>query len=84
MPDYINVIIVDSLGGLIIYYCSYLDCSSDGSGGVPPDPLCFFMSASHEKGLCNLEAWECVCKARICVRKIVEPVLTVSELTTLK
>ena len=59
-------------------------CSSDDSGGVPLVPPCFFMSASHEKGLRFLEAWECVCKAMISVRKIVEPVLTVSELTTLK
>ena len=59
-------------------------CSSDDSGGVPLVPPCFFMSASHEKGLRNLEAWECVCKARISVGKIVVPVLTVSELTTLK
>ena len=59
-------------------------CSSDDPGGVPLVPPCFFMSASYEKGLRNLEAWESVCKARISVRKIVEPVLTVSELTTLK
>ena len=58
--------------------------SSDDSGGMPLVPPCFFMSASHEKGLRFLEAWECVCKAMISVRKIVEPVLTVSELTTLK
>ena len=59
-------------------------CSSDDSGDMPLGPPCFFMSASHEKGLRFLEAWECVCKAMISVRKIVEPVLTVSELTTLK
>ena len=54
--------------------------SSDDSGGMPRVPPCFFMSASHEKGLRFLEAWECVCKAMISVRKIVEPVLTVSGL----